>query len=107
MPRAAQPRRAMASEKIATCCYCGTRAVLVLRGAVRHELTCAACGAPIRDMKNLPRAKAEPRRGLLDTTRSDAEPKRKTTRRPKRRRSRHPAHILLREAFDLLDDVFD
>ena len=32
--------------KVATCCYCGTKAALVLRGEKRHELTCSSCGAP-------------------------------------------------------------
>ena len=33
--------------KIATCCYCGTRAALVLTGKHRHELSCSGCGAPL------------------------------------------------------------
>ncbi len=38
--------------KIATCCYCGSKTVLKLdRG--RHELACANCGAPLRDLKIL------------------------------------------------------
>ena len=41
-------------RKIATCCYCGTRAALVLRGDSRHELSCAACGAPLHEMKAMP-----------------------------------------------------
>ncbi len=36
--------------KVATCCYCGTRAALVLRGKQRHELSCASCGAPLHNM---------------------------------------------------------
>jgi len=40
-------------KKIATCNYCGTRAVLVFDQA-RHELTCSACGAPLHDMKFMP-----------------------------------------------------
>lgn len=39
--------------KIATCCYCGTRAALILTGQVRHELSCATCGAPLHDLKML------------------------------------------------------
>lgn len=42
-------------KKIATCSYCGTRAVLVF-DAARHELTCSACGAPLHDMKFMPQA---------------------------------------------------
>lgn len=44
----------MAATKIATCCYCGTKAALVLRGRERHELACASCGAPLHRMKMLP-----------------------------------------------------
>ena len=39
------------TNKIATCCYCGTRAALVLTGEVRHELACASCGAPLHDIR--------------------------------------------------------
>ena len=41
------------SSKIATCCYCGSRAALVLKGKVRHELACSNCGAPLHEMKML------------------------------------------------------
>ena len=40
--------------KVATCCYCGTKAALVLRGEKRHELTCSSCGSPLRNMKFMP-----------------------------------------------------
>ncbi len=43
----------MHTTKIATCCYCGTRAALVLE-AGRHELSCSACGAPLHEMKAIP-----------------------------------------------------
>lgn len=43
----------MPATKIATCCFCGTRAALVLRGRDRHELTCVSCGAPLHEMKQL------------------------------------------------------
>ena len=50
----------MTVSKIATCCYCGTRAVLNLRGKDRHELACSNCGAPLHEMKMLRRdAKGE------------------------------------------------
>ncbi len=41
------------NTKVATCCYCGTRAALVL-GEGRHELVCASCGAPLSNLKSLP-----------------------------------------------------
>ena len=45
---------ALAAQKLATCCYCGTRAALVLRGDVRHELSCVSCGAPLHNLKLMP-----------------------------------------------------
>jgi len=42
-------------NKIVTCCYCGTRAALVLTGKTRHELACSSCGAPLHDLKMLPK----------------------------------------------------
>ena len=44
----------MLAQEIATCCYCGAKAALVLRGKVSHELSCAPCGAPLRDLKRQP-----------------------------------------------------
>lgn len=41
-------------QKIATCCYCGTRSVLKLGGDVQHELACSSCGAPLHDLKMMP-----------------------------------------------------
>ncbi len=48
----------MTATKIATCCYCGTRAVLALKGEVRHELACTKCGAPLSKIKMLPTKRA-------------------------------------------------
>lgn len=48
----------MVAQKIATCCYCGTKAALVLRGKDSHELSCGSCGALLHDLKRLP---VEPR----------------------------------------------
>ncbi|GGE46739.1 hypothetical protein [Actibacterium pelagium] len=42
------------ATKIATCCYCGTRAALKLVGHVQHELACSACGAPLHEIKQMP-----------------------------------------------------
>ena len=79
--------------KIATCCYCGTRAALVLKGRERHELACSACGAPLRELKMLkaPAAPATPRR------------------KPDRRRKRKPLRLrkLLHEIADAVEDIFD
>jgi len=39
--------------KIATCSYCGTRALMTLSEGKRYELVCSTCGAPLHDMKML------------------------------------------------------
>lgn len=51
----------MPAIKIATCCYCGTKAALVLTGRVNHELCCGNCGAPLRKLKMLPKQVATER----------------------------------------------
>lgn len=99
--------------KIATCCYCGTRAALVLKGDVTHELACASCGAPLHDMKHLrvkdsdrPK-KAGPKRatGRDPLAHVDRRVKKKTKTRKKTKKGL--AHRFLDDAFDLLDDIFD
>ncbi|ASP22965.1 hypothetical protein ANTHELSMS3_04362 [Antarctobacter heliothermus] len=105
----------MATTKIATCCYCGTRAALVLRGDVRHELSCASCGAPLHNMKHLKAEAARPGRPdfKADTkaTRKKARPAqtadRKVGQKPRKKKSKGLAHRFFDEAFDLLDDIFD
>ncbi len=45
----------MPATKVATCCYCGTKAALVLTGDVRYELACRTYGALLRRLKMLPK----------------------------------------------------
>ncbi|MEX5727074.1 hypothetical protein Ga0609869_000427 [Rhodovulum iodosum] len=84
--------------KIATCCYCGTRAALSLRGRDRHELSCTACGAPLHEMKRLRADRPDPR------------PERPPAKRPKprKRKRRKPRWTrLIEEAADAIEDIFD
>ncbi len=108
--------------KIATCCYCGTRAALVLRGETRHELACSRCGAPLRDLKALPvqpDARLQCRSGPApDWSRPAPVQKRSPLggeaklalrrgwRRPKKKRKGFLAY-LVEEAFDAVEDIFD
>ncbi len=110
------------NTKIATCCYCGTRSALVFDGG-RHELVCAACGAPLHEMKAIPAAKAQ---------RSGAQPARPAckagpgaprgrpgyrppedgrARKPKpsgkRKKRKSLVKKVFAEAFDLIEDIFD
>jgi hypothetical protein len=95
-------------QKIATCCYCGTRAALVLTGQARHELACATCGAPLHDLKSLPLDRTGDRE--LVRRRKPAVSHRKPPKAYKpvqRKRRKGPLRAFFEEAFDLLEDIFD
>ena len=104
-------------RKIATCCYCGTRAALVLKGEGRHELACSACGAPLHDLKMLRMDKSGDR-DLVRPSRTrvraenpvrggkwDDGPRHSKPRKRKRRKTMMKK--LFEEAFDLIEDIFD
>lgn len=103
----------MPTPKIVTCCYCGTRAALVLRGKERHELSCASCGAPLHDLKMLRAGHAQERgpvrpspvRAPAQRTWGNAvksDPKRR-----KGRRRKGFGRWFLEEAWDAIEDIFD
>lgn len=111
-------------RKIATCCYCGTRAALILRGDDRHELSCAACGAPLREMKAVPcetKARGKARPGLArrpaphpyDLRYEDNEVRRRAeyeaARQPMRRRKKRKPLFrkALEEIWDVVEDILD
>ncbi|PWR01651.1 hypothetical protein DKT77_16115 [Meridianimarinicoccus roseus] len=91
------------ATKIATCCYCGTRAALVLRGETRHELSCASCGAPLHEMKLLKGAA----RPVHAPDRAPHPQRHPGPKRPKKRKRKSLSRKLLSEAFDLIEDIFD
>jgi hypothetical protein len=97
----------MQGTKIATCCYCGTRAALVLRGRERHELSCASCGAPLHAMKMLRADHAhEASRPAPVRSGPMADPGRGApVRRGKPRKGF--GRRFLEEAFDLIEDILD
>jgi len=110
----------MPATKVATCNYCGTRAALVLTGETRHELACASCGAPLHDLKHLPRSRG----GATAPAATPARPARKPAkvpdeitgahrarRKPERikrtRRRKSMGRKVLSELFDAVEDIFD
>ncbi|MCL3882346.1 hypothetical protein [Marivita sp. GX14005] len=109
------------APKIATCCYCGTRTALVLRGKDRHELSCASCGAPLHDMKMLRRDAVEarvarpehyPDRPVRQRKRAPAPdwnrgPRKGYKTRKNRKKRKGLAVRVLEEAFDIIEDIFD
>lgn len=102
--------------KIATCCHCGSKAALKLE-AGRHELSCASCGAPLRNLKMLPKAQvAAPERARpaishqpevrrFPEKRSAAVYKKAKPRKVKKRKGWFKN--LAEEVFDLVEDIFD
>ncbi|NNE87810.1 MAG: hypothetical protein HKN27_07010 [Silicimonas sp.] len=112
----------MPNTKIATCCYCGSRAALVLRGHERHELACANCGAPLHDLKMLRKdhdgargtvrlSRARPAAHLKpawdERERDGYDPRPRHTRRKPKKRRKSTARWLLEEAWDVIEDIFD
>ena len=98
--------------KIATCCYCGSKAALVL-GKDRHELTCSTCGAPLHDMK---RFRQDPgpqeRRAQTVAHPKGPAPNRSqdayhTRPRKKSKKRKSMMRFLVKEAFDVIEDIFD
>ncbi len=98
----------MTNQKIATCCYCGTRAALVLRGKDRHELACSNCGAPLHDLKML-RRDHDGHAGLVKPSRVRGAPKPKHAPRKQKKRKRRKSikRKIFEEAWDILEDIFD
>ncbi len=103
--------------KIATCCYCGTRAALVLEKA-RHELVCSSCGAPLHNLKRLRADSVDQARGgagYAPVRPQSQKPSKKRKdnkvdyhrkrKKPKKRKSL--GSKLFEEAFDFLEDIFD
>lgn len=103
----------MAATKIATCCYCGTKAALVLRGKDKHELACSNCGAPLRALKMLPKQSGA---GTAPAAASMRPAKRKRVekgydysekRSRKRKKSKGFGRRVMSEIWDVVEDVVD
>lgn len=86
-------------SKIATCCYCGTRAALVLKGKQRHELSCSSCGAPLHDLKMVPKHKLTEGKAKRDTY--------KPTPQKKKKKKKGVFARVFDEAWDVVEDIFD
>ena len=72
----------------------------------RHELACSSCGAPLHDLKMLPRDKS----GDRELVRPSAlrTPKPKKAKKPKKRKSGWSRFgDMFEDAFDLIEDIID
>ncbi|UWR00724.1 hypothetical protein K3729_08155 [Rhodobacteraceae bacterium S2214] len=103
----------MTITKVGTCCYCGTKAALVLRGSERHELSCSTCGAPLHALKILPQRAAEPARLKAVSHRPkpqkvrDYENAKHRVKPGKRRKSKSLGRKIWSEVWDVVEDIFD
>ena len=101
--------------KIATCCHCGSKAALRLESG-RHELSCASCGAPLRNLKMLPKAAVPARettaaishRAPLRQFPQSAKAEKYKKSKPRKAKKRKSwFKDLAEEVFDLVEDIFD
>ncbi len=104
-------------DKIATCCYCGARTALSLKGTTRHELACSSCGAPLHDLKQMPISKPHDgpvKPATVKPSRIRVKPDdpikgykwdRKKDRKRKKKKSKFT--WLAEKIWDELEDVFD
>ena len=106
-------KREMPNTKIATCCYCGTRAALVLAGDKSHELACSACGAPLHDLKMLPKERDRAHKELIKpsavrTRHGAKKPGKKGYDKPKKvKKKKSLKSKLFGEIFDIIEDIID
>nr|WP_170331621.1 hypothetical protein [Ruegeria arenilitoris] len=103
MPQGTDRQESLISSpsKIATCCYCGTRAALVLKGKQRHELSCSSCGAPLHDLKMVPKRKLVEKQTKRDMGKFAGSPKKK------KKKNKGVFSRVLDEAWDVIEDIFD
>ena len=95
-------------SKVVTCCYCGSRAALVLKGKERHELACSNCGAPLHEMKML-RSDAHGDRELVkpSAVREGQKHGKSSKKDKKRKKKRSLSQRFMDELKDAAEDVFD
>lgn len=94
------------ATKIATCCYCGTRAALVLTGKERHELSCSACGAPLHEMKMLRTDRSGDRELAPRPIKTSGKKTKNRKQKPKKKRKSLLSKVF-DEVFDVIEDVLD
>lgn len=90
------------THKSATCCYCGTKAVLSLGGEGTHELRCSTCGAPLSRLKSLKESHTED--GYTVTGKKGKKAYQPKSSKPKKKKKQKS---LAHRFFDLAEDVFD
>ncbi len=100
----------MPAVKVGTCHYCGTKAALVLQGDTRHELACGTCGAPLHDLKMMPKRAAS---APAPTHRAEPASSHKRAMSAKkykgksRKKKKGFARWAFEELWDVVEDIID
>lgn len=81
-----------------------------MKDSGRHELACSKCGAPLHDLKMMPRKRTNARQvayapPLRAQERKKAQADKPIRKMPKKRKSRWSD--LFEDAFDIIEDIFD
>ena len=103
----------MTITKVGTCCYCGTKAALILKGKDRHELSCSTCGAPLHALKILPKQaeSVTSRKAVSHRPKPEKVVKYeqgKHRKKPgKRRKNKGFGRKVWSEVWDIVEDIFD
>jgi len=77
----------------------------VLSGKDRHELACSSCGAPLHDLKVLPKSKRGDRELVRPSKLRAQQTSKSKKKKSKRRKSRWST--IFEDAFDIVEDIFD
>lgn len=103
----------MAITKVGTCCYCGTKAALVLTGKLRHELACSTCGAPLSQMKMLRKEPVRVTAPAAAPTHPRLARKPQKSVKSKRNKPKKKSKFsklrgkMFEELWDVVEDIFD
>lgn len=74
----------------------------MLKGKQQHELSCSSCGAPLHNLKMVPKAR------LAERPTPKHKPDRKPLKQTKRKKKKKSLFSkVLDEAWDVIEDVFD
>lgn len=80
-----------------------------MNGRESRVLACGACGAPLRNLKMIPRNRATSRQtaGTVDHRMQAPLPPQKQDRVKKGRRRKTMFRRVMEEAFDVIEDIID
>lgn len=98
--------------KIATCCHCGTKAALTLDQG-HHALSCSTCGAPLRDLKQMPKPAPAPKPAVSHAptlrrfANAGAKPEKIKNKPSKSKKSKKRKGWFGKRLKDAAEDIFD